>query len=359
MTNSGQAEFAPAKRRWSRKMRTSFEDTRYLAKASSCAKPETVIRSTGWLGGDKDTQKQDRLVKCDTNYGGDRGNRSRFFRNSGSAVRCTKAVEAFGVSLTARSGYSEDVTIQFDWRGPEGKKHYICGDNGKQRATPPAACTPAPRSSSNPMTEMTATSQRHRNRRKLAFAAAAVIAMLAVAAFLLIRSVGPSTDGPLENPEQTGMSLRQHPGDTIGYGVPVAWNVGEKPVKIQQVRLIDPDPGMQVVEAHAAGSKRRVLYVASTERWPSKDFTDLHPVGGYVVAPRATPEGDRGVEFVFALRFPKVGDVQHHGVEVRYTVDGDEQVAKLDTSLRICVVPESQPLQGPCDPPEDFQPSGT
>ena len=61
-------------------------------------------------------------------------NRGRFFRASSNAVRFTKAVEVFGVNLTARTGYSKDVTLQFDWRGPTGKKHYICGEDGKSSA---------------------------------------------------------------------------------------------------------------------------------------------------------------------------------------------------------------------------------
>jgi hypothetical protein len=134
ISDSGEAGFVPAPRRWSRRLRTSFEYTKYFVKASSCAKPETVIRATGWLGGANDTIKQNGLDKCDTKYGGQFPSGTRFKRQSGEAVRYTRAVEAFGVSLTARSGYTQNVTAEFAWRGPRGKMHYVCGADGKESA---------------------------------------------------------------------------------------------------------------------------------------------------------------------------------------------------------------------------------
>jgi hypothetical protein len=177
---------------------------------------------------------------------------------------------------------------------------------------------------------------------------AAVVVLVAGGVYWLLSGRGPSQGGPLENPEVTEVSFRQHPGDTIGYGVPVAWNVGDEPVVIDQVRLIDPTPGMEVVEMHAAGPERDALYLSNSETWPSKDFTDLHPVPGYTVQPRSTPEGDRGVEFVFALKLPEPGGYEHAGVEVAYTADGKEYVMQIKTSLRICVIPASEDLDGNC-----------
>jgi hypothetical protein len=204
-----------------------------------------------------------------------------------------------------------------------------------------------------PTTETTAAipETTRRPRRRTAVTAAAVVLLAAVGAYWLLTGRGPAEGGPLENPEVTEVSFSQHPGDTIGYGVPVAWNVGDEPVVIDQVRLIDATPGIDVVEIHAAGPKREALSLSNSEGWPSKDFTDLHPVAGYTVQPRSTPEGDRGVEFVFALRFPELGGYEHGGVEVQYTADGNEYVMQIKTSLRVCVIAASEPLGGDCPLP--------
>jgi hypothetical protein len=131
ITDKGWIKFPPFNRRMSRKLRSLFEYTKYEIQASSCAVWEPYIRATSWIGDYDYSIKQDGLDKCDPRYltgyrsGGDWG------RNHGDAVRFTKAVEAFGVSLTARSGFSTNVDLRYDWRGPVGKKHYICGEDGK------------------------------------------------------------------------------------------------------------------------------------------------------------------------------------------------------------------------------------
>ena len=47
-------------------------------------------------------------------------------------MRFTRAVEAFGVNLTARSGFTENVSLEYVWGGPESKRHFLCGQDGKQ-----------------------------------------------------------------------------------------------------------------------------------------------------------------------------------------------------------------------------------
>jgi hypothetical protein len=130
----GRVRFAPAKRRYSRKLRTSFEYTKYEIRASECAVPEEVVRATAWIGDSDDTIKQNGLDKCDAKHLFGQKSYDQFYRKDSQAVTYTRAVEAFGVNLTARSGYSNSVTVKYDWRGPAGKKHYICGDDGKSSA---------------------------------------------------------------------------------------------------------------------------------------------------------------------------------------------------------------------------------
>ena len=130
----GRVRFAPAKRRYSRKLRTSFEYTKYEIRASECAEPEEHVRATAWIGDSDDSIKQNGLDKCDAKYFNGQNSHDQFFRKDTQAVTYTRAVEAFGINLTSRSGYSKSVTIKYDWRGPENKKHYICGEDGKSSA---------------------------------------------------------------------------------------------------------------------------------------------------------------------------------------------------------------------------------
>jgi hypothetical protein len=130
----GRVRFAPAKRRYSRKLRTSFEYTKYEIRASECAEPEQLVRATAWIGDSDDTVKQNGLDKCDSKYFSGQKSYDQFYRKDTDAVTYTRAVEAFGINLTSRSGYSKSVTIKYDWRGPANKKHYICGEDGKSSA---------------------------------------------------------------------------------------------------------------------------------------------------------------------------------------------------------------------------------
>ena len=208
------------------------------------------------------------------------------------------------------------------------------------------------------MTDITAATRprpRRPRQQTLLLAAAVVLVALAGGAYLLISGRGPSDGGPLENPERIGFSLRQHPGDTIGYGIPMAYNDGKELVTLRNVRLLGESDGLQVVESHAAGPERSKTGAATSETWPAPDeFYDLRPVAGTEVPPRLTPGGEKGVQFVFALRYPKLGEFETTGVEVQYTAGGKDYTTKIDTAFRVCVVPDREDLKGPCRPPTGF-----
>jgi hypothetical protein len=132
---SGQLVFPPANRRLSRKLRTSFEYTKYQMQASSCAVWEPpYVRATAWKGDYDMSIKQDGLDKCDTKAFRGSPPGGSFIRTDSKAVTYTRAVDAYGVNLTSRSGYSKSVTVRFDWKGAGDKRHYICGDDGKASA---------------------------------------------------------------------------------------------------------------------------------------------------------------------------------------------------------------------------------
>jgi hypothetical protein len=113
-------------------LRTQFEFTRYEVRRSSCAVWETEIRATSWLGGTDSSTKQDGLDKCDPKQLAGFEGGATFARATNNATRYTRAVEAFGVNLTSRSGFSKNVTLDYAWGGPRSKDHYICGPDGKE-----------------------------------------------------------------------------------------------------------------------------------------------------------------------------------------------------------------------------------
>jgi hypothetical protein len=132
----GELSFPFVQRRYSRKMRSKFEFTREAARNHTCAKWDIYIRATQWLLGTDMSRRQKRaLDRCDPRYIGGNLSGSRFRRDSESAVRYNRGVQAFGVYLTTRSGFSTQVTLEYAFRGPRGKRHYICGgESGRQSA---------------------------------------------------------------------------------------------------------------------------------------------------------------------------------------------------------------------------------
>jgi hypothetical protein len=53
-----------------------------------------------------------------------------FLRKRNRAVRWTRGAAAFGVYLTTRSGFSENVTLEYRFGGRPRKRHYLCGPDG-------------------------------------------------------------------------------------------------------------------------------------------------------------------------------------------------------------------------------------
>ena len=131
--NGASVTWPTISRRYARKLRSKFEFTREAARTNTCAKWDVLIRATSWLTGGDDSLKQSAaLDKCDSSYAAKQPSGYKFHRDTNNAVRWTRGVEAFGVYLTARSGFSRNVTLDYAWGGPAGKAHYLCGPNGKE-----------------------------------------------------------------------------------------------------------------------------------------------------------------------------------------------------------------------------------
>ena len=187
----------------------------------------------------------------------------------------------------------------------------------------------------------------------VAFAAILVVGVAVGAWFALTRDGDPSP-GPLGSPEATSGGFGRTAGRPFAFGLAVAWNSGEESVVLERIEPVDATPGLRVLETRVSGADREFLYVAATREWPSKEFTDLHPVRGSRVAPRSAPAGERGVEFVFALRADKPGRYVIKGVAVEYTADGKRHRAIIRNGLGVCVTPPGEPTIRGCDAPRDL-----
>jgi hypothetical protein len=132
----GSVAFPPATRRYARKLRTLFEFSHQAARNNTCAVFDHYIRATSWIGGtNTDLRQPGALNRCDAGYlGGGFLAGSVFFRKRNLAVRWTRGAAAFGVHLTTRSGFSENVTLEYRFGGRPRKRHYLCGPDG--RASP-------------------------------------------------------------------------------------------------------------------------------------------------------------------------------------------------------------------------------
>lgn len=132
VTNGGSLTFPEVRRRYARKLRTKFEFTREQIRVTPCSAWETYIRVTNWLGGSDDSVKQTKTLNvCDSTYlGGElRGARAEVY--SGDAVRWKRGVSVFGVYLTAKSGFSSNVGLEYRF-GSTRNRYYLCGPGGKR-----------------------------------------------------------------------------------------------------------------------------------------------------------------------------------------------------------------------------------
>ena len=131
IADKGQVSFPRATRRYSRRLKSLFEFTKYQVRNNTCAEWDQYIRATAWIDGtNSETRQKATLDRCNRHvlegFEGD----TTFQRYRVEAVRWLRGAQAFGVSLTTRSGFSENVTLDYSFGGPVRKKHYLCGEDG-------------------------------------------------------------------------------------------------------------------------------------------------------------------------------------------------------------------------------------
>jgi hypothetical protein len=186
-----------------------------------------------------------------------------------------------------------------------------------------------------------------RPRTLAAIAAAVAVAAAALALAVVLGGDDEPTPGPLGTDEVQSLGFSHEVGRDFTFGLPVAFNRGDEPAFLERISLIDPTPGLKVIATRVAGPDRRIFYFSADQFWPPREITDLHPVRGFEVAPQDEPDGDRGVELVFAARADRRGRYRTHGVRIDYRVGDTEHRATLRNVFRVCVLPEGVPVDVP------------
>ena len=124
--------FPPANRRYARKLRTLFEFSHQAARNNTCAVWDHYVRAESWIGGtNSDLRQPGALHRCDPRAVRGYEGSARFHRKRNEAVRWTRGVDVFGVHLTAQSGFSENVRLDYTFGGPVRKQHFLCGPDGR------------------------------------------------------------------------------------------------------------------------------------------------------------------------------------------------------------------------------------
>lgn len=179
----------------------------------------------------------------------------------------------------------------------------------------------------------------------------AVALVAAAGAWFVLRGDGEPTPGPLTSPDATSGGFGRTAGRPFGFGLAVAWNTGDRPAVLERIEPVDMTSGLRVLDTRASGPDRDSLSVAATRQWPSDEFTDLHPVKGFEVAPHTSAAGERGVELVFGLQADKPGRYEMVAVAVEYTVAGKRHRAIIRNGIAVCVTPPGEPTIRGCDTP--------
>jgi|tagenome__1003787_1003787.scaffolds.fasta_scaffold20895324_2 hypothetical protein len=122
-------------RRYARKILSGFHYKRLKQVGYGFCTGRTyyTVIATRFLGGKTTHRQRGTLDKCARNVVGSRyDSGGQFHREVNTAVRWSAGVNVFGVGLTTRSGFDRDVQLDYAFKGPPDKAHYLCGPDGRQ-----------------------------------------------------------------------------------------------------------------------------------------------------------------------------------------------------------------------------------
>ncbi len=175
--------------------------------------------------------------------------------------------------------------------------------------------------------------------RRLLLRTAAALALLGAAALLgwfafitFSRTAGPVTTGPWT----TTIGFSMAPGQTGAWGDTVLYNDSDTDAVLQDIRPVDPPPGLEIVDVLVGGPDRRYASVGSSSSWPDTRVTDLRPVKGATIAPVTSPTGERGIQAVVVFRAARPGRYVLDGLQVDYRVGRRDHRRVIDAGLQVC-----------------------
>ena len=175
--------------------------------------------------------------------------------------------------------------------------------------------------------------RRRGKRRRWAAAAAVALVAAAVAVALLVRA-SAAGNGPLGNQEVFSASGSVQFGKLAATGAPTAFNTGHETAVLERIELVNPPPGIDVVQTRIAGRGRG--YIPAMTDWPDRNFRDLHPVNGYRLAPADTPAGRYGVALVFVMNIKTPGRHAVPAVDVAYHIGDTHYRSRIRNAFAVC-----------------------
>jgi hypothetical protein len=175
--------------------------------------------------------------------------------------------------------------------------------------------------------------RRRRIPRRRALVAAVALVAAAVAAALLVRG-GALGNGPLGNKDVFSASGSVRFGKLAATGAPTAFNYGDETAVLERIALVNPPPGIHVVQTRVAGPRRGATPAMTA--WPDRDFRDLHPVDGYRLAPADTQAGRDGVALLFVMNIKTPGRHAVPAVDVSYHIGDTRYRARIRNAFAVC-----------------------
>jgi hypothetical protein len=186
-----------------------------------------------------------------------------------------------------------------------------------------------------PTEQSAAAAPQRRRRMRWRWAAAAAVALVAaaVAVAMLVRTSAPQ-NGPVGNQDIFSASGSVQFGKPAATGAPTAFNSGDETAVLERIELVDPPPGIDVVQTHVAGRRRGAIPAMTA--WPDRDFRDLHPVNGYRLAPADTQAGRDGVALVFVMNIKTPGRHAVPAVDVTYHIGDTRYRSRIRNAFAVC-----------------------
>lgn len=176
--------------------------------------------------------------------------------------------------------------------------------------------------------------------RKVFIGGGVLVGAVAVTVLLLVvrGHGGREQGGPVRVGEKNSVGITAPVAKQFAFGLPIVFNAGDEAATLEQVRLVEPSPGLRVERLYVAGSNRKMDAESFLREWPSKRLQDLAPLAGFRLAPESERTGERGAELVFVLRVRKEGRYTMRGAELDYKVGGKHYRRTIPSSLAVCAM---------------------